>query len=469
MRRAVPWLGLLCGATLAVLLGLETPPGPTLGRGELVERVLDEVERTHVRTVDGDELLHEGLDRMLRSLDRNSRYFPPSEVAAFEQDTEGYIVGIGIVVGRPEAEEDPDAAERGLPRITGVVEGGPAAGAGLRPGDRLLTAEGTSLAHRSVEETTSLIKGPEGSLVALEVESADGLVRAVRVLRQRVEIPSIGEVALYTPADGEPVGLVRLLQFQPRSTDEVEASVAGLISAGARSVVLDFRGNGGGLLQQAIGIASLFLDGGEIVVRTVGRARTTESRETPRIVEELFRAAGPPAFPDIPLVVLVDGNSASASEIVAAALRDHRRAPLVGEESYGKWTVQDVIPLGPGARDGIVKITTQSFHPPTGERVHFENGLAQGILPDVTVTVDNDTRALLSVWWSRRHFERINDPLAVERSEVPSASQPPEELPPADPILARAVDLCRDPSRIAGLFVEPEPEPEPVESAGSER
>ena len=173
-KNAIPWLGILAGVALAVLLGLESAPEPALQRGALVERVLDVVERSHVRKVDGDELLYDGLDRMLRSLDRNSRYLSPDQVPAFEQDTEGYIVGIGVVVGPPpEGEEEAG----GLPRITGVVQEGPAARAGLRTGERIVRAAGESLRDRSVSEATRLING-EDAVVVCELDL--GLIREVR-------------------------------------------------------------------------------------------------------------------------------------------------------------------------------------------------------------------------------------------------------------------------------------------------
>jgi len=451
-QSALAWLGLLAGAGIAAFLGIETASGPTLRRGELVERVLDVVERTHVRPVDGDQLLHEGLDRMLRTLDRNSRYLSPKQVAAFEQETEGYRVGIGVVLGSsvvPGLDAEPESL---LPRITLVVDGSPAARAGLRDGEVLLSANGESLRKPSIEEATRLIKGREGTTVELEVEDAEGHVRTVIVPRRRVAIPSVGEVALHRPPGKEPVGVVRLLQFQPRSTEEVKLAVEGLLAAGARSIALDLRHNGGGILGEAVGVASLFLSGERLVVRTTGRSESPPGGGIPDVAEKSFPSGSTAPFPDIPLVVLIDGHSASASEIVAAALRDHERAPLIGEESFGKWTVQDVIWIGPDGRDGIVKITTQDFHPPRGERVRREGEIPHGLIPDVPLAVDEDRRRELYAWWDRRQLERINQPYAVEESPPPAASAPLDAIPPADPILARTVDLLSRPAEVPALF-----------------
>ncbi len=466
---AIPILGILAGVVLAILFCLESAPNPALSRGALVDRVLQIVERSHVREVDGDLLLHDGLDRMLRSLDRNSRYLSPQQVAAFEQDTEGYIVGIGVVVG-PAGSEEAGAEADGVPRITLVVDGGPAARAGLRSGERILQAGGTSLRGKRVEDATRLIKGPEGTSVELQIETPAGETRTVVVLRQRVSIPSLGEVVLHRTAGGEPVGVVRLIQFQPHSTEDVQGAVQGLLEAGARSIILDLRGNGGGLLDEAVGVASLFLEESRLIVRTVGRAPAPAGGRNPGVTEEEFRSFGRTSFPSVPLAILIDGNSASASEIVAAALRDHERAPLIGEESFGKWTVQDVISIGRGARDGIVKITTQSFHPPTGDRIHRDEDGLHGLIPDVPVVVDPELRQLHYQWWDRRQLDRINTPLAVHEEPPPSAKPTPGQASPPDPILARAVDLLSRPGDVASLFAPKEAAPEgSAPGGGSER
>jgi len=451
-RKPTAGLGFVCGVLLALLVGLQIKPNATLQRGDLVERVLNHIERSHVNQVNGTELLHEGLDQMLRSLDRNSAYYSPEQVAAFKQGTDGYIVGIGVVIGPAESTETESRSPSSFPRITSVVNGGPAARAGLSAGDRLLAAAGESLRELSVEQVTALIKGPEGTEVELEIEKVTGEKLVVQIPRERVQISSIGEVALYRPSVGAPVGLIRLVQFQPDTTSQVELATSQLIEEGAESIVLDLRGNGGGLLTEAIGVASLFLPEETLIVRRVGREPSSSETTNPGVREELTKATGSSRFLKVPLAVLVDGNSASASEIVAAALRDHRRALLIGEESYGKWTVQDVIELGPNGRDGIVKITTQRFHSPTGGRIRWEDDSPRGIVPDISITVDPELRLLQQRWWYQRQLDRINGPLEIDEPPLPTAEALLENAPPPDPISARAIDLLSRNQDLEPLF-----------------
>ena len=188
----------------------------------------------------------------------------------------------------------------------------------------------------------------------------------------------------------------------------------------------------------------------------------------PGVREQLSVSTGPSPFLDVALAILIDGNSASASEIVAAALRDHRRALLIGEESYGKWTVQDVIPLGPNARDGIVKITTQRFHSPTGGRIRWEDDSPRGLVPDISIAVDPELRLLQQRRWYQRQLDRINGPLDVDEPPLPTADAPLENTPPPDPIGSRAIDLLSRNRSLDRLFASDQlevtsPSHEPVE------
>lgn len=428
------WLAFGIGVILALVCTLptsgpqESPPLAIFGE------VLDRIDRHYVSEVDAHALITGQLDPMVRQLDRNSRFFSPEQAAEFEQDTGGYFVGIGVVL---QVQED------GNPhKIQRIVPGGPAEEAGLLPGDEILAVDGNSTIGLSLAQLTSQIKGPESTLVTLligRVDAAEGEVE-IEVPRRRVQIASVTEVAIHRGTPQKTVGLIRLAQFQPGTTEEVEAAVSAMRREGVTTVILDLRQNGGGLFSEGIGVASLFLTEG--LVLTTRSSRNPDQPETYEIEE-------PGPHSDLPLIVLIDGGTASASEVVAAALRDHSRALLVGEKSYGKWTVQDLIPIGPGGKEGLLKITTQSFHPPSGSRVSRDsNGERSGLTPDIEVEIDPQLVEELLVRWSQRRFDRLDAPLV------------PTEVPPGengsfdadDPILQKALLAAENPTSILELL-----------------
>ena len=474
-RRTTRTLGVLAGVATALLLGLPlVPSSPRVPRGELVDRVLQVVDSAFIDdTIDEDLLLYEGLDRMLRDLDRYSGFVSPDELAAHEQETEGYFVGIGVVIGPsprivdPETGSaiDPETLGDGPfhPEVTAVIPRGPASEAGVRVGDRIHEVDGHPLSTGTSQEATQWILGPEGAPVTLLVENPPGTMRTLTVTRRRVDVPSVTEVALYRPENGAPVGLVRLEGFKPNSPEEVALSIENLVEAGARAVILDLRGNGGGLMLQSIDLASLFLPHDALVLRTVGRVvrsdamsgRELEGTDDDSLEheEETYEATGPTRFPDLPLAILIDRNSASASDILASALRDHRRAPLIGEESYGKWAAQSAIPLSRDGRYGLVKLTTQHFFTATSARIRRdERGERHGLVPDVAIAVDAETRELLALEWRSRAISRITEPYVVAEANLPTAvpGDDPRAIP--DPTLARAIDLLSHPENVEGLF-----------------
>jgi carboxyl-terminal processing protease len=271
---------------------------------------------------------------------------------------DGNFVGLGV-----ELKEDP----KGL-RLVGVIAGGPADDAGLKVGDRITHVAGQPLAGQGLDEAASRLQGPEGSSIALVVEDASGLGRSLTLVRREVEVRSVSEAKLVEPTLG--VGYVRLDGFQKSSTDELLGAVAALRRRGMRFLVLDLRGNPGGLLDVAVEMADEFLNEG-VIVSTRGRA----ANQT-----EVYRAHPGGALTAIPVAVLVDHDSASASEILAGALKDNRRAVVLGERSYGKGSVQSIFPLR--AAPAGLKLTTAKFYSPQ-DRAYSE----QGVEPDVLVRV----------------------------------------------------------------------------------
>src|SRR5919204_3141856 len=271
-------------------------------QGRLYQEAVDTIERDYYRPVDRKALLNTSLASAVASLrDQFSNYFSPKAYKGFLESTKGQFEGIGMTV---------EGVERGL-RVLTVYPRSPAQKAGVRPGDVILRVNGRALAGRSSEEATALIKGPAGTSVSLTIEQRSG-TRTVSVKRQKLDIPVVE--SHMEQADGRKVAWVHLSSFTSGAHGDVASAVRKLLGQGAKGVVLDLRDNGGGLLNEAVMVASIFLPDGK-VVSTRGRSRP----------EHVYSATGGAIDTHIPVVVLVNENSASASEIVTGALQDRHR------------------------------------------------------------------------------------------------------------------------------------------------
>ena len=335
---------------------------------QLYEEAVDTLADNYYRKVDRDKLIDESLTAGIKSLDdRFSAYFDPKEYREFEQATEGEFEGVGMNV-----EED----KRGL-RVLTVFDGSPAKRGGLAPGDVITEVDGRSIAGKTSREATALIKGRSGTSVRLTVRTGDDAPRTVRLKRARVDVPAVE--AEMRESGGMKVAHVRLAGFTSGAHGEVRKAIDRLTKQGAEGVVLDLRDNGGGLLNEAVLTASIFIPEGTIV-STKGRAR-------PRRV---FEATGDPIDSKIPVVVLVDRESASASEIVTGALQDRDRAEVVGTRTFGKGVFQEIRRLSNG---GALDITVGEYYTPKGRNLGG-GGVRKGagIQPDVKAEDDTDTR-----------------------------------------------------------------------------
>ena len=326
----------------------------------VVDASIERVHDDYYRGVSKKKLADEAIRGMVKGLDdRFSAYFDAAEYKKFREVTDARFSGIGVGV---------QPTERGL-RIVEVYDDAPADKAGLRKGDVIISAGGKRLADVPEESATSLIKGPEGTRVALVVLRKGERI-SKRVTRAQVNIPVVE--AEIEKRDGKRYSHVSLGQFSSGAHAEVYAGLRKGLEQDVDGIVFDLRGNTGGLVEEARLVASAFLPDGEIV--------TTRGRSVkPRV----YRATGDAVAPKTPMVVLVDEGSASASEIVAGALQDRKRAKLVGTPTFGKGVFQQVIPLENG---GALDITVGQYFLPSGRNIGGR-GVARGkgLKPDVRV------------------------------------------------------------------------------------
>jgi carboxyl-terminal processing protease len=372
---AAPVVGLLVVLVVGLWIGGRHPgwlPGPArsvlVGDDDTaaVREAIDRIADTYYRPISKSKLSDDAIAGVVAKLDdRFSNYFDPQEYRRFKQSQNSEFSGVGLQVS-----EHP----RGL-RVEAVYDGSPAKRAGLRPGDVILAANGHKLAGLSQEESVALVKGPPGTQVRLTWNS-DGHRRARTVTRSTVTVPVVA--SQLRRADGCKVGVVRLAQFSSGAHGEVGAALRRLKDRGAKAFVLDLRANGGGLVSEAQLVASEFLSDGPIVT-TRGRA----------VREQTLRATGDPIVPRAPTVVLVDGGTASASEIVTGALQDRGRARVVGERTFGKGVFQEVLELSNG---GALDITAGQYFTPKGRNLGGKGvATGKGIAPDVRAKDNPDT------------------------------------------------------------------------------
>jgi carboxyl-terminal processing protease len=336
--------------------------------GRLYDEALDVIADNYYRPVDKDKLVDEGLAAGVHSLDdRFSTYFDPKTYKEFEEATDGAFEGVGLTV---------TDNERGL-RVVRVFRGSPAGRAGIRSGDVITHVDGKPLAGKTTEQGSLLIKGPAGSEVTLVVVTGKAEPRTLELRRARVDVPVVESEM--RESGGKRIAHVRLAGFTSGAHGELRGAIDRLLDKGAQGVVLDLRDNGGGLLNEAVLVSSIFIGDGTVV--------STDGRTRPRRV---FEATGNPIDADIPVVVLVNRESASASEIVAGAMQDRGRGEVVGTRTFGKGVFQEVRELSNG---GALDITVGEYFTPKGRNLGGGGvKTGAGIEPEIEARDDASTR-----------------------------------------------------------------------------
>lgn len=331
------------------------------------------VQRHYVEERPFRDVVYGAIDGMLAELDPNSSFLPPKPLADLEEETKGSFGGIGVSVG----------VQDGGVKVIAPIEDSPAFKAGIHAGDTITAVDGKKLEGTSVDEAVKAMRGEKGSPVKITVERPNGDKAELALVRDEIKLTPVKGVR----ALGEGIGYVRITQFNEPAVEDFSKALAALEKDRITDLIIDLRDNPGGLLESAVGIAEQILPRGKEIVTVRGRDGVE--------AQQRFEA-GPceRRFTDVPIAVLVNGGSASASEILAGALKAHKRAVLVGEKTYGKASVQNVIKLALRP-DCAVRLTTGFYYTPDGKLIH-----GTGIEPDVQVPVSKSE-------WRQAQMKRL--------------------------------------------------------------
>ena len=309
---------------------------------ELMDQIYEHLDMYFVDEVAHGKLSKTAIDAMLKELDPYTVYYHEANIEDYRLMTTGQYGGIGALIGTMDNEI----------YITDPYEGNPAQKAGLQAGDKILRIDKKSVVGKTVEEASNALKGPKGTQVSLEVER-NGKTMTVDVLRDEIKIADIPYAGMLS----EKTGYISLSSFTQTAGEEVKKNILDLQSKGMTKMILDLRGNGGGLLMEAVKIVGFFVPKGQVVVTTKGRSKQENM---------VYKTLEAPIAEKLPLVILIDEGSASASEIVAGALQDLDRAVVVGNTSYGKGLVQRTFDLKYGSK---MKLTIAKYYTPSGRCV----------------------------------------------------------------------------------------------------
>ncbi len=348
-------LTLLIGGSVA---SKSTESGATYEQLRLFTEVLSIVQNQYVDEVPPKELIYSAIKGTLRGLDPHSSFLDPESYREMQVETSGSFGGLGIEI----------TLRDDVLTVVAPIEGTPAYRAGLLSGDRIVKIDGIATKDMQLADAVKRMRGRPGTKVTISV-AREGWTEPhdFDIVREQIRVQSVRTHDL-----GSGIGYLRVRQFQEQTAHDVEGALDKFAKAGAKALVLDLRNNPGGLLTSAVEVSEKFLDDGKLVVYTEGRVRNQNMR---------FSAHAKKAY-SIPMVVLINQGSASASEIVAGALQDYNRAVLVGTQTFGKGSVQTIIPLSDGSG---LRLTTAKYFTPKGRSIH-----GKGIAPDIVVEVPKE-------------------------------------------------------------------------------
>jgi carboxyl-terminal processing protease len=395
----------------------------TLKSLEIMDQIYEHLDLYFVDETKNGQLAKTGIDAMLKELDPYTVYYHESNIEDYRLMTTGQYGGIGALIRKM----------GDFSFIAEPYEGKPAQVAGLKAGDKIVSIDGKSMEKKSTEEVSDALKGPKGTSFELVVERAGEGRKNFKITRDEIKLPDVPYFGMLQ----DKVGYVKLNSFTQTASADVKSAIEKLQANGMQELVLDLRGNGGGLLIEAVKIVNFFVAKNQVVVTTKGRV--AEENRTYKTLEDPFA-------PNMPLVVLIDGGSASASEILAGSLQDLDRAVVIGENSFGKGLVQRTYDLKYGSK---IKITIAKYYTPSGrcvQRLEYydkENGAkpkevadsllktfytkngrpvidGRGIDPDIEVTLEDLSR-LSAMLLVKNHIFNYATQFAAQNAQIAAA------------------------------------------------
>jgi carboxyl-terminal processing protease len=353
---------------------------------ELFARVLDRVRSDYV---DGDkvsyqDLIYGALKGMLNTLDPHSEFMEPLKYDELKKDTEGAFGGVGIVIS---------PSRDNFLSVVAPIEDTPAYRAGVLSQDRIVRIDGKSTEKLTLQDAVKKLRGEPGTEVTITIRRpSSGLTKDIRLTRAVIKVDTVKDIngKREFPLSENRIGYIRLTQFGEQTSKDLDDALGKLGRQGVRALVLDLRDNPGGLLDQAEKVCDKFIPSGKMVVSTEGRDATKNS---------MYVATGKEKHLDEPMVVLVNGGSASASEIVSGCLQDYKRAVILGEQTFGKGSVQSILPLQDGS---ALRLTTAKYYTPSHKVIH-----EKGITPDIVVSTTAEEEEALALKKSPGGLEAV--------------------------------------------------------------
>ncbi|NNU16476.1 S41 family peptidase [Parvularcula sp. ZS-1/3] len=399
---------------------------------DLFGEAFETVHRNYVEEPDDKDLMEGAIDGMLGSLDPHSSYLPPRDLTRMQEQTRGEFGGLGIQIT-----QEREGVGRGLVKVISPIDDTPAARAGIEPGDLIFEIDGESIFGKSLDEAMTLMKGEPGTKVTIRV-AREGVSEPLtfELTRAIIEVNPVR-----ARLERDRFAYVRLASFTAKTESKMLEALKDLEkeAGGIDGVVLDLRSNPGGLLDQAVAVSDAFLDGGEIV-STRGRRQKDSMRELGKKGDVLNGK---------PIIVLVNGGSASASEIVAGALQDRNRGLVLGTKTFGKGSVQTILPLNRGD-SGALRLTTARYYTPSGRSIQ-----AMGIVPDIVMPITRPGQEEPS---KRRSEADLDGALDVNEAEE-EATTSTSDSSSVQEILMEGQEALREKEReeenATALFIEP--------------